>query len=308
MISIVTPVLNGAKFIEKNIQSIQKLTIPFEHIIVDGGSTDDTLNIVQKYSHLKVFNQTEKTGMYGGIDLGFKNSTYDIITWINCDDLIVKENFEEAVLKFQEKKIDFLYGGVIYTNNNDKTLVYQPPIRFTNFFLKKGIMAVAQSSTLYKRNLYFKCKGLNFNKFKLLGDLDLFNRFEDGNIRSETEVYMDGMDVFNFALSVVPKSIKEICKVGNVEINEVDNIVLHQANKFMTDFIIKRIKYPLERVPYCLQKYGNTSSASIPLTISSEIKSRTSDKVVICGFGAGLSWGTALLSLNDCNISPVIEY
>ena len=46
MISIVTPVLNGAKFIEKNIQSIQKLTIPFEHIIVDGGSTDDTLNIV----------------------------------------------------------------------------------------------------------------------------------------------------------------------------------------------------------------------------------------------------------------------
>jgi len=131
---------------------------------------------------------------------------------------------------------------------------------------------------------------------------------EDGNMRSETEVYMDGMDVFNFALSVVPKSIKEICKVGNIEINEVDNIVLHQANKFMTDFIIKRIKYPLERVPYCLQKYGNTSSASIPLTISSEMKSKTGEKVVMCGFGAGLSWGTALLSLSDCNISPVIEY
>jgi 3-oxoacyl-[acyl-carrier-protein] synthase-3 len=131
---------------------------------------------------------------------------------------------------------------------------------------------------------------------------------EEGNIRSDNEVYMDGMDVFNFALSVVPKSIKEICNLANVELNDVDKLILHQANKFMTDFIVKRLKYPLEKASYCLDKYGNTSSASIPLTISSELAGQKPEKVILCGFGAGLSWGTAFVNLEKCNISPVIEY
>jgi 3-oxoacyl-[acyl-carrier-protein] synthase-3 len=131
---------------------------------------------------------------------------------------------------------------------------------------------------------------------------------EEGNIRSENEVFMDGMDVFNFALSVVPKSIKEICNLANVELNDIDKLVLHQANKFMTDFIVKRLKYPLEKTPYCLNKYGNTSSASIPLTISSELAGQKPEKVILCGFGAGLSWGTAFVNLEKCNVSPVIEY
>ena len=131
---------------------------------------------------------------------------------------------------------------------------------------------------------------------------------EEGNIRSDNEVYMDGMDVFNFALSVVPKNIKEICAFANVNLLDVDYLVLHQANKFMTDFIIKRLKYPLERVPYCLNKYGNTSSASIPLTISSEFANQHINNIIICGFGAGLSWGAAYFSLGNCQILPVIEY
>ena len=131
---------------------------------------------------------------------------------------------------------------------------------------------------------------------------------DEGNIRSDNEVYMDGMDVFNFALSNVPKSVKEICEIGGTTLSEIDHIVLHQANKFMTDFIIKRLKYPLDRVPYSLDRYGNTSSASIPLTLSSELSGKRPGKVILCGFGAGLSWGTGLVSLQDCNISPVIEY
>lgn len=131
---------------------------------------------------------------------------------------------------------------------------------------------------------------------------------EDGNIRSDNEVFMDGMDVFNFALRRVPANIKEVCKFADVDIPDVEHIILHQANKFMTDFIIKRLKYPLDRVPYCLDKYGNTSSPSIPLTICSELANKNINNVVMCGFGAGLSWGAVHLSLDKCNISPVIEY
>lgn len=130
----------------------------------------------------------------------------------------------------------------------------------------------------------------------------------DGNLRSDHQIYMDGMDIFNFVSSVVPKSIREICTVANISLEEAEYIVLHQANKFMTDFIIKRLKYPPERVPYSLDRYGNTSSASIPLTISSELAGKGPNEIIMCGFGPGLSWGTCWLSLADCRISPVIEY
>lgn len=133
---------------------------------------------------------------------------------------------------------------------------------------------------------------------------------EDGNIRSANQIYMNGMDVFNFTMSVVPKSINEILKYTENTLDKINYIVFHQANKFMTDFFIKKLKYFPERVPYCIDRYGNTSSASIPLTISSEIAGTKINgrKIILCGFGAGLSWGTALVDFKNCSVSPVIEY
>ncbi len=133
---------------------------------------------------------------------------------------------------------------------------------------------------------------------------------EEGNIRNGLEVYMDGMDVFNFALRVVPKSIKEIVKIQELTLDDIDWLVFHQSNKFMTDFFVKKLKFDVNKVPYCIQKYGNTSSASIPLTIVSELQAKleAGQRVVMCGFGAGLSWGTASMVMGQCNISPVIEY
>jgi len=133
---------------------------------------------------------------------------------------------------------------------------------------------------------------------------------EGGNIRTDLEVYMDGMDVFNFAISKVPRGVKKVLQETGHEINDIDYLVFHQSNKFMTDFFIKKLKFTPERVPYCIQKYGNTSSTSVPLTIVSELYNKLDGhkKVVMCGFGAGLSWGTALVDFKDCQISPVIEY
>jgi len=133
---------------------------------------------------------------------------------------------------------------------------------------------------------------------------------EEGNIRNDLEVYMDGMDVFNFAMSVVPKGVKEIAKITNTTLEDIDWLVFHQANKFMTDFFAKRLKFDMNKVPYCIHKYGNTSSTSVPLTIVSELydKLKDGDRVVMCGFGAGLSWGTARVVFKDCKISPVIDY
>ena len=130
----------------------------------------------------------------------------------------------------------------------------------------------------------------------------------DGSILRDTEIYMNGMEVFNFVMRVVSKSMKGMCATANIDINNVGHVVLHQANKFMTDFIAKRIKCSMEKVPYCLDRFGNTSSPSIPLTISSELHDKELSDAIVCGFGAGLSWATAYLSLKDCKVSPVIEY
>lgn len=133
---------------------------------------------------------------------------------------------------------------------------------------------------------------------------------ENGNFRSDTEVYMDGMEVFNFAIRVVPKGVKEMVKEVGVELDDIDYLVFHQSNRFMTDFFVRKLKVPDYKVPYCIGYFGNTSSASVPLTIVSELRGNLSDrkKLIMCGFGAGLSWGTAWVCFENCHISPVIDY
>ena len=133
---------------------------------------------------------------------------------------------------------------------------------------------------------------------------------EEGNVRNELEVFMDGMDVFNFAISKVPRSIKQLLADAGKTVDDVDYLIFHQANRFMMDFFVKKLKIQPQRVPYCINKYGNTSSASVPLTISSELNGKLdgSHTVVLSAFGAGLSWAAALMHTRDCHVSPVIEY
>ena len=133
---------------------------------------------------------------------------------------------------------------------------------------------------------------------------------EDGNIRTDLEVFMDGMDVFNFAISKVPRSIKALLKEMDKTIDDVDYLIFHQANRFMMDFFVKKLKMDPAKVPYCIHKYGNTSSASVPLTIASELSGRLDGdhEVLLSAFGAGLSWGSAMIQMKDCKVSPVIEY
>ncbi len=142
--------------------------------------------------------------------------------------------------------------------------------------------------------------------------------FDDGSARSENEIFMDGMDVFNFAIRCVPAVIKELATFSGTNLSEIDAVIFHQANKMMTDFLAARLKIPPEKVPYSLGKFGNTSSASIPLTISEclgneEISANKKTaiprgNVILCGFGAGLSWGAAKISLCETKIFRPIEF
>ena len=134
---------------------------------------------------------------------------------------------------------------------------------------------------------------------------------EVGNILGGEQLHMRGMDVFNFGLRVVPSGIKEILKILDMRVEDMDMIHFHQANRFMTDFFAKKLRFPLDRVPYSLEYFGNNSAASIPLNMVHTMYDGSFPRrrhVLMAGFGAGLAWGTAYLSLENLRISKLIEY
>ncbi len=133
---------------------------------------------------------------------------------------------------------------------------------------------------------------------------------ENGNARSEEHLYMNGAEIFTFSIREVPPLIEEVLAAAGWNKEEVDYLILHQANKFISQNIIRKLKIPAEKSPYnVFEKYGNQSSVSIPVTICENLSStiqNKSIKVVLAGFGAGLSWAACALSLGPMECHPVI--
>jgi len=132
----------------------------------------------------------------------------------------------------------------------------------------------------------------------------------NGDVRTRLQFRMDGMAVFNFGMSEEPRDVKNLLAEVGLELSQLDLLIYHQANKFMTDFFTKWLKFDKAKTPYSIRKFGNTSSASIPLTVVTELKEKYPERknVIFSGFGAGLSWGSVLLDLRLCKISELEEY
>jgi 3-oxoacyl-[acyl-carrier-protein] synthase-3 len=130
------------------------------------------------------------------------------------------------------------------------------------------------------------------------------------NKRNKLNLILEGMDIFTFGITKAPESINKLIEHFNIDKDSVDYYVFHQANKFMNEKIRKKLKLPEEKVPYSLKNYGNTSSATIPLTMVTELKDdlRNSRKEIIaCGFGVGLSWASVHFIADNIVCSDLIE-
>lgn len=132
---------------------------------------------------------------------------------------------------------------------------------------------------------------------------------ENGNIRSDADLFMDGGEVFMFTLSSVPGLVKRTLKGAGWERDNVDAVVLHQANAFMLGHLRKRLKLSEEQFPVALSDYGNTASASIPLAMSHSWASESPmgrKKLVLGGFGTGWSWAGAAIESDGLVLPEVI--
>lgn len=133
----------------------------------------------------------------------------------------------------------------------------------------------------------------------------------DGGVRADDNLYMNGMEIFKFSSTDVVKSLAAFMETAKLSPDGVDYLFLHQANKFMNDKIASKLKFAKEKVPYSIGNYGNTGSASIPLTVAHHFSQNNSEgrkRCLLCGFGVGLSWGMADVTLNDLYTLPVIEH
>lgn len=137
-----------------------------------------------------------------------------------------------------------------------------------------------------------------------------YHEYESGIKRNSCHLVLEGMDVFSFGISQAPKTINLLLEKFDLDKEKIDYFVFHQANLMMNKMIVKKMKLPQEKVPYSLQKYGNTSSATIPLTIALNLKeelSNSTKEIIVCGFGVGLSWGTAKITFDNLLITDIVE-
>ena len=109
---------------------------------------------------------------------------------------------------------------------------------------------------------------------------------------------MDGRNVYKWAVRVIVDSAKQVLDEAQVDASDVALVVLHQANQRIIDSAVSELNVPTEKVFVNLEQYGNTSAGSIPLAMDEAArlgKIQPGDLVLLCGFGAGLAWGTALM-------------
>ena len=180
-ISIITPSYNQSDYIEQTIKSVLDQNYPnLEYIIMDGGSTDGTVKILEKYSNrLTHWESSKDKGMYDALYKGIELSTGDIIGWINSDDLYLPNSFFTVAELFSTfKNIDWIEGANSHLDEKGRIVSVYQPFYLTKYdFISRFIKPIQQESTFFTRKLWIKSgKPLN-TKSQLAGDFQLWCSF-----------------------------------------------------------------------------------------------------------------------------------
>ena len=153
--SIITPNFNGGQYIEKCIESVLNQNVEFEHIIVDGASSDSSLELINKYPHLIVISEKD-SGMYDAINKGIALATGDIISYLNSDDRYSYNSLCTVLESFKNNiKIDYVYGNCQFIDSyEEKIYIYRVPPLLKSLLPKISVIPWAQPSVFYKKKCF----------------------------------------------------------------------------------------------------------------------------------------------------------
>lgn len=140
----------------------------------------------------------------------------------------------------------------------------------------------------------------------------VLNEDSSGNLRSQNHLFMKGDEVFNFVQREVPPMIDELLEYANLDKSDIQSYIFHQPNKFMLKKLSDKMGVPYDKMPNNLvEKYGNSSGVSIPITMAlnfGEMLRKKSMMVCLAGFGVGLNWGALVMELGPLDFCNLIEY
>ena len=181
-ISIVTPSFNHGQFLEACIDSVLSQNYPnLEYVIMDGGSTDNSVEIIKKYeNHLTYWQSKSDGGQYAAINEGFKRTTGKIMTWLNSDDKFHPNAFKIAALIFKNHDdIQWIMGrpNVFDEKGNQLWINDYLPVWSRNKYLRKQFKYIQQEGTFWRRSLWDMAGGCLDTNISLAGDLELWTRF-----------------------------------------------------------------------------------------------------------------------------------
>nr|QUE30066.1 FabH [Porphyrostromium boryanum] len=214
------------------------------------------------------------TAACSGFTISLITATQFINNGIYKTVLIIGADVLSKWVDWYDRTTCILFGdaaGAVVMQRSDK-----------NFLLSSKIQTDGQQN----KQLMLKCKTKLVNN-----ELQLYNR-------NYSFVQMNGREVYKFAISRLPQAIEECLKIGGISIDNIDWLLLHQANKRILSAIADKLGLEEYKVINNLEKYGNTSAASIPLALDesvSEGKIKRKDKIIIAGFGAGFTWSVLIV-------------
>ena len=247
--------------------------------------------------------------------LGFSSKTIAFDINLGCSGFIYGLSVVYSLMQHGNIKKALLLDG------ETRSKVYSPKDRKTAFlFGDGGVAALIEKNKKFgestfslnsdgSRESLIKINGGGYRNPSSIETLRERVVDEYGNIRTDEQGYMNGADVFSFVIREIPKDIKMLLEYTETEKDSVDYFVFHQANNYINGFLAKKLKLNEAKIPSTIEKFGNTSSVSIPLTIVSELKDKLTkpSKMVLSGFGVGMTWATALINMEGCQISDIVE-
>jgi 3-oxoacyl-[acyl-carrier-protein] synthase-3 len=119
-------------------------------------------------------------------------------------------------------------------------------------------------------------------------------------MRTDSNLFMNGPEIFNFTLSVIPEIVDRALKKNNLEMKKINYVIFHQANNFMLEHLRKKIEIPKEKFYNNIEKSGNTVSSTIPIALRDCIEHqiiKKGDILLLVGFGVGYSWGATIIEI-----------
>ncbi|MGC3979003.1 MAG: glycosyltransferase family 2 protein [Paludibacteraceae bacterium] len=183
-ISIVTPNYNQVKFIEQTINSVLNQNYPnLEYIIIDGGSTDGSIEIIKKYeSQLSYWISEPDNGMYDAIQKGFDRSTGDIMGWINSNDILHPDSLKKIALLFiSQPAVKWIQGYPNVINETSEIIAKREPrYKIGAFLLRRyriDFVFIQQESTYWRRDLWERAGNRISTSYRFAGDFELWIRF-----------------------------------------------------------------------------------------------------------------------------------